>query len=200
MRNPTYKYNPIMDADRYELISREDRRMYWKNLNKDVYRIGVENTLDYLMGINPHMSVVAELQVGAGRFVELLENYIAMMEYEHITLAGTETYIPMEDEMGDKIKYVDIEGLRVADVIFAVECLPSIDQWRDYLESVWNYMSPGAYLVLMDTQTPTQFRDAPKVFEGSKLVYSRIVEEGIALKTVQGRNRKLKIKVYRKEV
>lgn len=189
MRNPAYKDHPLIEIDKFEIVA--DEKDYWQNLNRDVYRTGLEKTLDFIGSFKS----VAEVQVGSGHFTKLLEEYCDLMDISPV-FSGTEDYVR---SLWNFEVYEEPHMVYTSNVIFLVECLPYMSNWKDELMRLWNSLSRGTKLVIFDTQTPTQFRDALKRYEDAKLIFSHIVDDAPAYINPDGKKRKLKIRVYEKK-
>lgn len=195
MRNPTYTYTPMISADRFEL-NKDD---YWKNLRRETYRNGLEKVMDFLIHYGP-VKHIAEVQVGAGEFVELLREYCRYLDIRpHFSFSEENSMLRelFEGRYPGERVYEDMSMCYQADVVFMVECLPYIEGWRDKVMRLWNSLLKGGKLVIMDSLTPTQFRDVLRKVGDARQIYNFIVDD-VAYVNPRGRNRKLKIRVYEK--
>jgi hypothetical protein len=84
------------------------------------------------------------------------------------------------------------------DIIFMVESRISatMEGWGSDMGYIWDHMRAGAYLAIIDSETPTFYRNYPLRFRGSNRVLSKKFD--IAYTNVEHKNRRLKLTLYRK--
>lgn len=193
VRNPAHIYVPNMTPEEFELSDIP----YWENLSKDAYILGLEKSLDYLLGIRRNIEKISEFRAGSGEFLRLLRDYRELMEKD-FQIGGTDSSEILQrlESRGDI--YDVTTDLSDSDIVFIVEYLPYVADWQSQVRSLWESLEIGSYLLIMDTQLASRFRNYVERFQDSRVAMTRTFEEEVAFMTTEGKRRYLKVRIYEK--
>ena len=199
MRNPIHVYdNPLVDADTFERIAKDD--MYWESLNRTAYTTLLENVIDHIGATN--LSSIYEVQAGHGHLIELLQEVFELYDIAP-TLFATELNEKLSASLNNIYgplvqQEVNSDVLANLDLVIIAESTSTIPHWKKYLDTLVQSLKKGVYVLLMDSAVSSNYRSYLKTVEEVRLAYEFTYKDAPAYRDRQGRNRLLKARLYQK--